>query len=680
MKYLLLTLFLNLFIFSFNAQNKGFTEKDFPDKKNEVKKALQSFKAGDALFVKGPSSFIKALQEYKKAYDFNPENALLNFQIGYIYNAINKKSEATPYLEKAITLDAKLKPKILFILAEALHLNGDFDKAIEKFKEVIQLAKSNMAKSPASVKKYYIDDIAVCELKIRQCENAKILTSDTLIVEYENLGKKVNSNSPDYSPVLNATEDIIVFATRRNTGDNSRVPFGDVYPYEDIFFSTKRNNNEWTAAIPLEGKVNSAQHEAPVWISSDGKKMFIYKTTGSGDLYETNFLNNLWTKPKKIKQINSKYRETHASMTLDGSTIYFSSAQKKSSMNNSIDIFMVSYNEETKSWNKPLNLGNIINTPYAEECPFISEDGNTLYFSSQGHNSMGGFDFFKSVKVNGQWTTPQNLGYPVNTPANESFICIVNNGKHAYFDSDRKDGFGEKDIYKMNIYPEELLPVQVTIIDSKTNQPVAASIRMYRNGNDSLVEFSMLENGTYAGKIYNRKHYSIEISQPGYENYKTTYHSKLNQSDSYSKKPIEITIKLTPTYTQPDVSAEFSEAKEDLIPQYINFDFASYALSVNGISELNKLRNYMLKNAISSIRLEGHTDSKGSPDYNRELSKRRVEIIAEWFKFSGLGKLKIEKGWFGKSKPLVPNTNEDGTDNPVNRQKNRRVEIILIKK
>ena len=83
----------------------------------------------------------------------------------------------------------------------------------------------------------------------------------------------------------------------------------------------------------------------------------------------------------------------------------------------------------------------------------------------------------------------------------------------------------------------------------------------------------------------------------------------------------------------------------------------------------------MLKNAISSIRLEGHTDSKGSPDYNRELSKRRVEIIAEWFKFSGLGKLKIEKGWFGKSKPLVPNTNEDGTDNPVNRQKNRRVEI-----
>lgn len=680
MKYLLLTLCLSAFVFSYNAQNKGFTEKDFPDKKNEVKKALQSFKAGDAFFVKGPSNFMKALEEYKKAYDFNPDNALLNFQIGYIYNAINKKSEATPYLEKAVTLDAKLKPKTLFILAEALHLNGDFDKAIVKFREVIQMAKSNLAKSPASVKKYYIDDIAVCELKIHQCESAKILTLDTLIVEYENLGNNVNSTYPEYSPVLSLNEEMLVFTTRRNKGVNNKTPFGEIYQDEDIFFSTRRSNGEWTNALSIKGKVNSSQHESPVWLSSDGNKMFIYKSSEKGNIYETNFINNQWSNPKKVKQVNSKYRETHASMTADGKNIYFTRADKKQSMNKSLDIFMVSYNDSIQLWDKPVNLGNIINTPYAEDCPSISADGNTLYFSSQGHNSMGGFDFFKSVKVNGEWTSPQNLGYPINTPANESYIYFVNNGKHAYFDSDRNNGFGEKDIYKMNIYPEELLPVQVTIIDSKTNQPVSASIRMFRKGNDSLVEFSMLETGTYAGKLYNRKHYSIEISQSGYENYKTTYHSKVNQSDSFSNKPIEITIKLTPTHTQADVSAEFSNAKDDLIPQYINFDFASYTLSVNGISELNKLKNYILKNSISGIRLEGHTDSKGSPDFNRELSKKRVDIVAEWLKFSGVDNLKIEKGWYGSNKPLLPNVNPDGTDNPDNRQKNRRVEVSIITK
>ncbi|MCX7743485.1 MAG: OmpA family protein [Flavobacteriales bacterium] len=672
MKQILLLFILFINILGYFAQHVEFKAENFPNDKPGFKKAVANLERGDKYFEEGSVKYEKALEYYLKAHEFNPNHARLNYQIGIIYNAMNLKEQAAEFLEKAIALDPSYKESSLFVLAEAYHLSGNFNKAIEKYQEVINMAQAALEKAKKKKDKQdYQDDISLSELRIRQCKNAIELSKDTLPVMYENLGKKINSKYPDYSAVVNADETLLVFTSRRQGSTGGNTPPGDVYQYEDIYFSQKAKNGEWTAAKKIKGKVNTPDHEAPVWLSADGKRMFIYRYKGNGDIFETTFDGKEWSTPKKLSPVNTKYRETHASMTSDGKTIYFTSNHEKLSINGSMDIFKVDYNPQTKKWSKPQNLGPVINSPYDEDCVFISIDGNTLYFSSQGHNSMGGFDFFKSQKVNGEWTKPVNFGYPINTPANDIFIFFTADGKHAYFDSDRKDGVGEKDIYKLTLLDDLKIPITVLVKDAKTKELISSILEVRSSIQHEPILMHESSQGTYTGEVQYAKQFTITASSSQYKPYTSSFSSKVAD-------PLKDQI-LLEIFLEPIPKEDVAVKEEEFTYTNIYFDYHVYELREESIKELQKVRDYLVKNPKFKVYLEGHTDHVSSDGFNITLSRNRVNAAANWLIKHGISANRITKKWYGKSKPAVPNTNPDGTDNPDNRQKNRRVEIKIVR-
>lgn len=652
------------------AQHVEFKAENFPNDKPGFKKAVSNYERGDKYFEQGTSYYEKALDYYLKAYAFNSSHARLNYQIGMIYNAMNLKSDAADFLERAISLDPTYRELSLFTLAQAYHLSGKFDQAIQKYREVIVMAQKALEKAKKKDKQAYLDDISLSELRIRQCENAMELTRDTIPVIFENLGKKINSKYPDYSAVVNADESMLVFTSRRQGNTGGKTPPGDVYQYEDIYFSQKAKNGEWAAAKKVKGKVNTPDHEAPVWLSADGKRMFIYRYKGKGDIFETTFDGKEWSAPKNLKQVNSKYRETHASMTADGNTIYFTSNHEKLTTNGSMDIFKVEYNPSTKKWSTPQNLGPNINSPYDEDCVFISIDGNTLYFSSQGHNSMGGFDFFKSQKINGEWTKPINFGYPINTPANDIFIFFTSDGKHAYFDSDRKDGVGEKDIYKLTLLNDVKIPLTVLVKDAQTKELISSAVEVRQTGQQELISVHESEKGTFTGEVLYAKQFTVNASANQYKPYTGYVNSKV--ADPFKDK---ITLEV---FLEPLPKEEITVKEDKFTYTNIYFDYHVYDLREESVKELQKVRDYLVKNPSFKVSLEGHTDHVSSDGFNITLSKNRVNAAANWLIKNGISTGRITKKWYGRKKPAVPNTNPDGTDNPDNRQKNRRVEIRIL--
>ncbi|MBW7936722.1 MAG: PD40 domain-containing protein, partial [Flavobacteriales bacterium] len=331
--------------------------------------------------------------------------------------------------------------------------------------------------------------------------------------------------------------------SRRLGNTGGKIAPGDLYPYEDIYFSERAKNGEWSNAKKLVGKVNTPNHEAPVWLSADGTKLFIYRAKGKGDIFETNYNGKEWEKPTKLKQIDTKYRESHASMTDDGQTIYFISNHAKLSTNESMDIFRVNYNPSTKKWSQPVNIGSTVNTPYDEDCVFISGDGKTLYFSSEGHNSIGGFDFFKSTWENGAWSTPVNFGYPINTPANDVFIFFTGDEKHAYFDSDRKGGVGEKDLYKLTLLDDVKIPITIHIYDAVTKAPIGSITKITQADNQAAVSLTETMLGTWQGETPFAKNFTLDVSADGYKTHQESFHSRF---DNPLKASINIDIYLEP--------------------------------------------------------------------------------------------------------------------------------------
>ncbi len=652
------------------AQHVEFKAENFPNDKAGFKKAVSNYERGDKYFEQGTAYYEKALEYYLKAHAFNSNHARLNYQIGMIYNAMNLKSEAADFLERAILLDPGYNETCLFILAESYHLSGKFEKAIQKYREVMVMAQNALQKAKKKDKQAYMDSISLSELRIRQCEHAMELTRDTIPVIFENLGKKINSKYPDYSAVVNADESMLVFASRRQGNTGGSIPPGDVYPYEDIYFSQKAKNGEWGAAKKVKGKVNTPDHEAPVWLSADGKRMFIYRYKRKGDIFETTFDGKEWSAPKKLKPICTPFRETHASMTADGKTIYFTSNMKKLTTNGSMDIFKVDYDAKTKKWSAPQNLGPNINSPYDEDCVFISIDGNTLYFSSQGHNSMGGFDFFKSQKINGEWTQPINVGYPINTPANDIFIFFTSDGKHAYFDSDRKDGVGEKDIYKLTLLDEVKIPLTILVKDAQTKELISSAVEVRQAGQQELISVQESGKGRFTGEVLYAKQFTVNASANQYKPYTGSVNSKV--ADPFKDK---ITLEV---FLEPLPKEEITLKEDKFTYTTIYFDYHVYDLREESVKELQKVRDYLLKNPSCKVYLEGHTDHVSSDAFNNTLSKNRVNAAANWLITNGISADRITKKWYGRKKPAVPNTNPDGTDNPDNRQKNRRVEIKII--
>lgn len=335
--------------------------------------------------------------------------------------------------------DPRHENQVLYEEGKTFQNRLEFDSAIALYNRYYEWANQHK------------DAIGQKEVKKRilECESGKRLVSLPRQFVVTNLGPAVNSSFEEYAPVLNADESLLVFTSRRPGENLNRETSTDGKSYEDIFFS-HREEGEWKTAKNMGSPVNTPFHDSNLALSSDGKQLFIYSDSNGGDILVSHYLNGAWSQPRPMPwPINTAYHES--SISTDGKR-FFVASERPGGLGRS-DIWLVEKNTSGQ-W-RSANLGPAVNTAWDEDGPFIDYDGRTLYFSSRGHDSMGGFDIFRSQWIAGRWQMAENLGYPINTPDNDSYFVATRDGKRAYYSSLRSGGLGEEDIYMITL-PGEL--------------------------------------------------------------------------------------------------------------------------------------------------------------------------------------------------------------------------------
>ncbi len=417
---------------------------------------LGNFAAGQSeremrkIFAQAESYFL--YEEYELANPLylileTPDNYNIKYKIGACYlNIDGEKEKAIPYLKEAArhsSYDAKPESfketraplDAYFFLGKAYLINNEPDSALNTLMLFRKLASETKPKG--GMKNFdYIDQ------EIQACKNDIELRKTPVSLTKKRLGGEFNQGSINEDPAVSADGNTIVYTEKR----------GDV---NAIFFS-KKERGVWQPPIEITSELNAGDDCTSSALNNDGTVLFLYKTDNyDGSIFSSDFVNGAWTPIKKLnKNINTKYYESHAAVSADGKKLYFTSNRPGGQGN--LDIY-VSEKDESGDWGPAINIGAAVNTQYNEDTPFITANDSTLYFSSEGHNSMGGYDNFKSEKSGDVWKTPVNLGYPINTTDDDKFYQPVNNGANAYYAM--TTGYKKKDIFYLTIGNEKETPV-----------------------------------------------------------------------------------------------------------------------------------------------------------------------------------------------------------------------------
>ncbi|GAA0876210.1 OmpA family protein [Wandonia haliotis] len=699
MKNLNILLAFLFFSFASIAQNVEFDKNLFKDKKDEFKAAVKNLDEGNKLLDYAPFPLYKqALPFFEAANEFNPNNADLNFKIGLCHLNSNMKFKALEYFEKAYKLQPTVNTEIQYYIGRGSQLSQQWDKAIkayEAFKNTLN-TKTDMERIMETSK------------HIEECRNGKKLMVKPVRVWIDNMGKNINSQYPEYGMIMNADGSEIYFTSRRpNSAGNSSDDFGGYF--EDIYMSEEANK-EYQAAKNVGEPINTKGHDATVALSPDGSKMLVYiDDKGDGNIYESVRKGSEWSKPKKLNsEICSPYHEPSAWYSPDMRKLYFVSDRPLSGKGapKDKDIYVASWDAKKEIWTNIERLPETVNTPYDEDGIFMHPDGKTLYFSSKGHSTIGGYDIFYSVRQDdNSWSTPVNIGYPINTPDDDVFFVVAANGKDAYMTSFREDGMGEKDLYKITFLGEEKQPMLNTedillagkgvtmrekviepkieikrsslsllkgiIRDNKTKAPVMAAIEVIDNEkNEIIAEFnSDPVTGKYMVSLPAGKNYGIAVKAEGY-----LFHSEnfdIPKESDYQEYEKNVDLKKV-------------EVGEVIVLRNIFFDLNKYSLRPESQNELDRLTKLLNDNPSIRIQISGHTDSRGSDSYNKDLSHNRAKAVVDYLIDKGISSGRLEYQGYGEEQPIVTDTEIAKLRLPQDKedahQSNRRTEFKIISK
>ncbi len=392
------------------------------------------FEDADFFFESG--DYREALFNYLKIHEKDSINANINYCIGMCYlNILGEEAKAIPYFEKAAsristkykksTFEEKSAPlQMLFYMGNAYRIDNQLAKA---------LAAYNKFRNHPYFEGHYNEGMVDAE--ITACEQAKLIQDNPINVRFTNLGPVINNAQSNRNPVVNKDETILIYL--------SSLKF-----YDAIFMSRKVNGN-WGEPVNISSDVGSDGDCEPTCLSADGKELYmVKKVKKNSDIYVSFWKDSVWSAMQLLnKNINSGHNVTHASISSDGKTLYFSSDRRGGYGN--LDIYK-SEKQANGDWGPAVNLGENINTELDENTPFICEDGKTLYFSSKGHLNMGGYDIFVShLMANNKWEKSNNVGYPISTTGDNLFFNPLKNGEIAYMALVRPDGYGKEDIYRI---------------------------------------------------------------------------------------------------------------------------------------------------------------------------------------------------------------------------------------
>lgn len=414
-----------------------------PSESSLLKSARNAYNSGD---------FTKAKEKYAELLKLNPNSLDYNFEAGLSYISSDvEREKALTYFEKANTLDKEQAiPEILYYCGISSHYNEEYQKAIDYFLKFKPFINSKTGQ----------ELLTSVENNIRVCRIALELDKEKWDTKYElkNLGDKINSEFYEYGSVLTSDRNKMYFTSRKR-GSTGGKKYHDGRYFEDIYVAIKENEN-WESSMKIDsmfkhttGKINTNFHNAPIAFNHDETKLYLYRNS---DIYESTLNGNQWSEPVKMSEnINSDEYEPSIFISEDDKYLLLVSNRKDGIGGR--DLYYSEKNSNNE-WSLPTNIGKELNTEFDEDSPFLTKDGNTLFFSSKGHNSMGGYDIFKSEKdENGKWSKPINLGKPFNSPADDIYYSESDDRKSFYLSSNRKNGLGGMDIWSINEIKNDIL-------------------------------------------------------------------------------------------------------------------------------------------------------------------------------------------------------------------------------
>lgn len=592
--------------------------------------ALKTFQVGDNL---------KALSFCDKAI-FQDANFIDAMMLKAEIKVMNEQNEeATALYEKIIQLNPDF-PMSYYGLAKVAYETGAYKKAVVNAQKYLTF-KDFYNKKPI------MDQI------LRNSTFAAIAVENPVNFKPVNLGPSINTHFNEYFPGITADEQTLIFTRLVNNRNEE-------------FYISRKAGNEWQKAQNLGEPINTDKNEGTVSLSADGQYIFYTACNrqegyGSCDLLLSRLDGMSWSEPKFLSPpVNTRHWESQPSVSYDSKTLYFSSSAPGGYGKS--DLWYTTYKQGR--WTPPVNLGENINTPGDEQSPFIAKDDNTLYFVSDGHAGMGGLDLYVVRRdKNGNWGKPVNLGYPINTPKDETCLAIAANGIDAYIAADRPGGFGGLDIYKFELHeaarPQKTGYVKGIVFDAATRKKIAAKIELIDLETQKVVveSYSNKVTGEFLVSLLGNKNYALNVNQQGYLFFSENFALK-NQS---ATDPLTINVGLEPI-----------RAGAKIILKNIFFDTDKFNLKDESKVELDKLIQLLTTNATVKIEIGGHTDNTGDAQKNQQLSNNRAKSVYDYLIANKIPAQRLTYKGYGATEPIADNNTPEG------KAQNRRTEIKII--
>ncbi len=612
------------------------------------KKAIAQYEKTIKYWLQGKT--VQAIKGFEKTLEIAPDFIEANFMLGDIYIDTKDMEKAKKYYLNGVLTDSSYYTKGWYWLANIEMNDGNYDMAKQYFSIFLTLDKDNKDLQPLANK------------GIKEAEFREYSIANPIPFTPQNMGKMINTPYDEYLPALTADEQTLVITRKepRKSTTTAMTP-----EEEDFYISTLDTNGNWTMAERVSEPLNSNDNEGAQCISQDGR-FIVFTICGEGglgscDLYWSKKIGDRWSKPRNLgAAVNSRYWDSQPSFSIDGKTLYFTS--NRPGGKGGKDIWKTTLNENGR-WNKAVNLGNSINTTQDETCPFIHYDDQTLYFASNGHIGMGGFDIFYSRKLNDTtWSMPTNIGYPINTSGEEMNLIVGASGNTAIFSSDKLDGYGGQDLYSFELY-EDARPVPTTymkgiVFDEKTNQRLAADFKIIDLENENEVVSATADpvTGSFLISLPVNKNYALNVSMDGY-----LFHSE--NIELLSGTPDEPFLK--------NVGMKQLSVGESVVLKNVFFETNKYDLKDESRVELMKLHSFMQNNPTVSIEISGHTDNVGNDNDNQTLSENRAQAIYNFLIENGIEADRLSYKGYGETQPIDTNDTEEGRAN------NRRSEFKI---
>ncbi len=603
---------------------------------------------------------------YEQVLAKEPNNALALFRAGISYMSFDKE-KASDYIYKAQKLKPKVSKDVEYWLGRVDHLNYNFDEAITHYQAY-----------NASLKQKDTRKTELAQL-IQHSKNAKVQFNSPKDIFVKNLGPTINTPFSEHSPVISQDDKLLLFTSRSDNmsaqtvaqdakgsgkGKKDKNLAADGQYYENIYESTRVDDENWEKPRSLSTVLNGKGHDASIQVFDNDTKLLMYRNDENGDIMYAEKSGADWTEPKKLNDnINSKAFESDAYITPDGRTIYFSTG--KYSEDGSLDIYF-STRQQGGDWGPAKSVGTAINTKYDDDSPFISRDGKTMYFASRGHNTMGGYDIFKSEydSVGNKWSRAENMGYPVNTPDDDTYYRLSPNGTYAYLSSYRIGGYGEKDIYTINYIKNAI--IRGKVFSKKDSTTVIPGVELVFSGTQadktalSYRDITKPLTGDYQVSLLSGRTYQVAASKDGANVATEEFTVPVSTNDS--------------TVVEKNFYVDYIDTTAQVAMKPIYFDTDKYKLRPESIVELNNINAILQANPGVNISIEGHCDSRNTDEYNMVLGQNRADAAYNYLKKQGIVETRMVTVSYGERRPAA------GNDTPENMQLNRRVEFRAIVK